>query len=300
MKIVIIGAGGLGRAIGRLLKDTASTIAFWDTDTSKVPGQKPLQETVPSAHIVFFCVPSWGMRAALRDVLPFLNPGSALVSFAKGIEQSSGKTMPELCAELAPQRPFGMIDGPMLAGEISAGQTPVGVIASHDEGLRRELYGLLASSRFRVEVSEDALGFSLAGVLKNIYAVSLGIADGLRVSGNEKGWLVAQAIQEMVAIGKTHGVDERIVLGTAGVGDLIATGFSPFSHNRQAGEEIAKSGTRALQEEGIVSLLPLTKRLGAKAAGFLLLNLVKDIAINGRPARAAFEGFFSSDPHFRV
>ena len=80
----------------------------------------------------------------------------------------------------------------------------------------------------------------MAGVLKNIYAIVLGIADGLEFDGNAKGWIAARATNEMLAIAETLGADKKIMLGTAGLADFIATAYSPYSRNREIGDEILR------------------------------------------------------------
>jgi len=292
MQAVIIGAGKLGQAIASLLREGGASSSCWDIDPAKVPGQKPLSESIPGADLVFLCVPSWTTRAAITDLLPFLRSGCPLVSFSKGIEAPSLKTMPELLPELAPGRPFAVVGGPMLADEILADKAAIGIVGCADDAFAKVLSDLFSSPRFRVEVSSDAFSVSLAGVLKNVYAVSLGIADGLGLSSNEKGWLVSRAIGEMVDISTALGADTKIILGAAGVGDFIATGYSPHSRNRQVGDEIVKTGACQLPGEGLVSLPQLVSRLGGAAAKFPLLDLVRTVGIDCQPAAPAFKNFF--------
>lgn len=109
---------------------------------------------------------------------------------------------------------------------------------------------------------------------------------------NEKGWFVAQSIEEMTAIGAVLGADEKIILGTAGIGDLIATGYSQYSRNRKAGDEIVATGTCAIPGEGMLSLPPLMERLGEKADAFPLLNIVKNICVDHALAQPALSAFF--------
>jgi glycerol-3-phosphate dehydrogenase (NAD(P)+) len=158
-------------------------------------------------------------------------------------------------------------------------------------------------------------------VLKNIYAVALGVADGLGLSENEKGWIAAVAIKEMEDVAAFLKADPAVVLGAGGVGDLIATGYSEYSRNHGIGAEIARTGICKLQGEGIASLPPLLRRIeeGKKVRSeegregekeereeerktegekkeekFPLLELVNAVGIKCKPAREAFDAFFNS------
>jgi glycerol-3-phosphate dehydrogenase (NAD(P)+) len=291
--VTIVGAGDLGKAVGLLIGKKGVAPDLWDANPATVPNQKPLEEIIPSAQYIFFCVPSWAMRAAVTAALPHLAPGTVVVSFAKGLEKDSLQTMAEMVPTvLPPAQPFVVVGGPMLAEEIVAGRAAVGIFASKDEVLAKAVGALFASDDFRVETTTDAFSVSLASVLKNIYAVALGIADGLDLSGNEKGWVAARAISEMRAIAVALTADPDAILGTAGVGDLIATGYSVYSRNRETGIEIVETGKCNIRGEGLNALPFLIQRLGkGKAATFPLLMLINTIGIECRPASQAFEAF---------
>lgn len=287
--IAVIGAGELGQAIGKLLRENGSAVEFWDSDLQKVPGQKSLQETVrPAAH-VFFCIPSWGMREALGASLAFFAPSATVVSFAKGIEKDSLKTASELMDEiLAPNQPRVFVGGPMLAGEIAVSKKAIGVIASRDAAARTKVLQLLMSPHFAGELSDDPFSVSLAGALKNIYAVLLGLADGLKLSGNVKGWLASHALHEMTEVATSLGANAAAILDSAGAADFLATGYSPYSRNRAIGFEIAKNGIEEPGSEGLVSLPFLLKRLGQNAAVFPLLTLIKEVGIEKKSPATLF------------
>jgi glycerol-3-phosphate dehydrogenase (NAD(P)+) len=293
-RVVVIGGGELGKAVSVLLKKNNVTADLWDADQSVVPGQKPLQEIVPAAEYVAFCVPSWAMRAAVTGIVPYLSPTAIVISFAKGIDKDARQTMAEMVPTiLPPGQPFVVVGGPMLAAEIVGDMAAIGVFASRDAAALQKITSLFASEHFIVETTTDLAGVALAGVLKNIYAVALGIADGLELSGNEKGWITARAIREMREIAGTFGADPDAVLGTAGVGDFIATGYSVHSRNRETGIEIVATGKCNVRGEGLNSLPFIIERLGKeKAAAFPLLMLINTIGIECQPARLALDAFF--------
>ncbi len=296
----MIGGGELGKAVGTLLKRNNVTADLWDADPSVVPGQKALQEIVPVAECVAFCVPSWAMRAAVTGILPYLSPTAIVMSFAKGIDKDARQTMAEMVPTiLPPGTPFVVVGGPMLAAEIVGDMAAIGVFASTDAAALQKIASIFSSEYFIVETSDNTVGVALASVLKNIYAVALGIADGLELSGNEKGWIAARAICEMRGIAGILGADPDVMLGTAGIGDFIATGYSAHSRNRETGIEIVATGKCSIRGEGLNSLPFLIERLGKeKAAAFPLLMLINTIGIECQPARPALDAFFKASSIF--
>ena len=243
-RILIIGAGELGQALGGYLGAKGCKISLWDADSSKSTDERPLHEIVSSIDFVFLCVPSWAIRSVLSDMTSALPSTSIIVSFSKGMKNPMGEKQPENCfRKLLPNfQQFVIVGGPMLAAEITAGKNAAAVFASSFGTAAKKVADLFASPVFATEISNDAKSVSLAGVLKNIYALGLGIADGLELDGNAKGWLVARAINESLGIAEVLGADKKIMLGTAGLADFVATGYSPYSRNREVGDEIVKNG----------------------------------------------------------
>ena len=87
----------------------------------------------------------------------------------------------------------------------------------------------------------------------------------------------------------------KSVLSPAGIADLIATGFSSYSSNRQGGDELVKSGICCKKSEGFVSLPPLAARLGQQVSQFPLFSLLQRVFEQHEDAKAAFAAFFRKE-----
>ena len=166
-RILIVGAGELGTALGAYLRANGNDVIFWDADRSKISDGHPLHEIVPLVEFVFLCVPSWAIRSVLSDAASALRSTTAVVSFAKGVDSPLGYTTGELLPQLLPKyQPFAVVGGPMLAAEIAAGKNASAVFASPDEATAKKVADLFRSEVFAVELSRDVLGVSLSGCLK--------------------------------------------------------------------------------------------------------------------------------------
>lgn len=290
MHVVIIGAGRIGQAFKHLCEARAESVSLFDADTSKVPDQKPLSETIPAADVIFLCIQSFAIRDVLAEIKPLLKPEALIVSLAKGIERESFKTLDIVIPEcLAPQQPWGLIIGPMLAEEILQNQGSAGVFAGSNPSECATLSSLIDPHNLSLECSDDVHGVALAGVLKNIYALSLGIADGIGWGANRKGWLITRAIREMRDIIEILGGDPNTADGPAGLGDLIATGSSPHSRNRATGEQIVKTGEMNPLSEGYISLSSLKKLLGDQTNNFPILSTLIAIIENKEDSATVYK-----------
>lgn len=284
-KVVIIGAGAIGSAIAYLLKSKKITPLMWDIDPAKVRAHRKLEDVLPDADVVFFCVPSWAMRSALSHAAPHISKQSIAVLLAKGIESKTRLTMDALIASVLPRQPFALLDGPMLAKEIMQGKGAGAVVATKQKKTATSIQSLFAGTSLAIETSTDVRGAALASVLKNIYAIGFGIADGLNCGANHRGMLAMRAIQEMRGIVTCLGGRAETVLGPAGLGDLVATGLSPYSVNHTLGVALAKNGKSTIQSEGRSSLPHLVAMLGRNYTGYHVLNALVRVLLNGQPAK---------------
>jgi glycerol-3-phosphate dehydrogenase (NAD(P)+) len=258
-----------------------------------VPKQKPLEVIVSKADYLFLCVPSQSVRPATLSIKPFLKKKTGVICLSKGVELKTKKFMPEALAEiLPPGQPFAMCGGPMLAEEIMQGQPGVSVLATKHAAAFKKLVALFSGSAVRLELSRDLIGVAVAGVLKNIYAMALGIADGLGWGANAEAWLVSQALIEMKKITIRLGGKVETVCYTAGLSDFIATAFSPYSKNRESGRVIAKTGKFTGGGEGFVSFPAVWKCLGSSAKKYPLLSLLKNVLLDHKDAKKLFESYF--------
>lgn len=294
MHVVIIGAGRIGKAIGGVAAAEGHEVSYWDAVLGVVPDQQPLAEIVPSAELLILCNPSWTVRESLLSFRDFLKPAAILLSFAKGIERETRKTVDEIFSELVPVHACGMVGGPMMAEEITKGQGGVAVIGIVQANAFQRVSEAFARSMIRFERASDVHGVALAGVLKNVYALGLGIADALEWGVNRKGWYVSQAVKEMCAIMQRLGGSPETVIGPAGIGDFIATGFSPHSRNRHVGEEVVRTGKCCIKSEATVSMGSLIELLGPAVEDLPVLRGLASIAKDERSAREVFMGLTAS------
>jgi glycerol-3-phosphate dehydrogenase (NAD(P)+) len=285
-QVLIFGAGALGQALGKLIPKDHAQVAFWDLDESRCPGgRQPLETSVPASDYIFLCIPSWAMRAAVAQFAALVRPTTVVVSLAKGLESPTAKTMFEVCTEvLPPNQPVAVMGGAMLAHEIGSGLPGMAVVASADDAVAANMLALLKGSALQITWTSDARSVALAGMLKNVFAIMLGIGDGLGLGSNTRGWLFAQAVKEMLEIGKLLQADQQTLLSVAGIGDLVATGLSSQSKNHTAGVQLAQQGRTAIECEGIMSFPSLLQLVGERP-NLRLVSALEAILVRNQNVR---------------
>ncbi|MEK7665382.1 MAG: hypothetical protein AAB337_00695 [Patescibacteria group bacterium] len=291
---LFIGAGEIGTALANVVKGRANVV-MWDKNPELVSGMKSLEENVLGSSVIFICVPSWAVRDLLIRIAPFLRHEAIVVSLAKGIEEKTLKTMEVVLEESLPSnQKFGILGGPLLAEEIMDGLPGIGVFASKSHQAFVEISAIFDHSNIRLEYNDDPHTVALVAVLKNVYAVGLGIAEGLGWGWNGKGWLAAQAMREMRDLVEILDGERSRVDGSSGAGDFLATAMSPNSSNRGAGLEIAQSGTCKVPSEGCRSMPSLLSLLHENISQFPLLFSINRVIIKDENSKNVFQDLFTA------
>jgi glycerol-3-phosphate dehydrogenase (NAD(P)+) len=195
---------------------------------------------------LLMAVPSQSVRDNARDVRDFVAAGTMIVHATKGLERHSGKRISEVLLEELPEvvaDDVCVLSGPNLAPEIAGGLPGATVVAGIDAANVERAQRLFHSATFRVYASDDPVGVELSGSLKNVVAIVAGIADGLALGDNAKAAIITRALAEITRLGVAAGAQAATFAGLAGVGDVIATSYSPLSRNRTFGDAIGRGAS---------------------------------------------------------
>jgi glycerol-3-phosphate dehydrogenase (NAD(P)+) len=288
MRIAVVGAGSWGTALAAVTADKGMETILWarreelaDAIASRhenpdylsgvelpasLQATNDLEKALSSASVAVMAVPSHAFRGIFREAVPLVPPGAPIVSLTKGIEQDSLKRMSEIMVEesdLDPSR-VAALSGPNLAREVAGRQPSATVVACSDEDAARRLQGAFMALYFRVYTNPDVVGVELGGSMKNVIAIAAGIAAGMGFGDNAKASLITRGLAEIARLGAAMGGNPLTFAGLAGMGDLVATCYSPLSRNRTVGEQLGKGrrldeviGGMNMVAEGVKSSKPL-------------------------------------------
>jgi glycerol-3-phosphate dehydrogenase (NAD(P)+) len=258
------------------------------------------------AELVVLAVPAQALRGCLRRWAPLVDPSAVYVSLMKGVEATSCLRMSEVIAQVAgvgPER-IVVISGPNLAREIAAEDPAATVVASASAHAAAQVQSACWTPYLRPYTNSDVVGCELGGAVKNVIALAAGMIEGLGFGANSLASLITRGLAETVWLGVALGAQPMTFAGLAGLGDLVATCWSPLSRNRTFGEKLGRGMTLAqvMAEqrqvaEGVRScrpLLDLARRLDvdmpitAQVERVLYeamapLDAVKDLMSRGEP-----------------
>jgi len=141
---------------------------------------------------------------------------------------------------------IAVVSGPNLALEIAKKQPTAAVVASSSRETAVAVAAAATNDYFASFVNTDVIGTEFGGVLKNLIAVAVGIADGVGYGENTKAAIITRGLVEMSRLACAEGSRRETLAGLSGLGDLVLTCMGDLSRNRRVGIELGKG--RALPD----------------------------------------------------
>lgn len=305
-KVVVLGAGQWGSTMAQVLCDAGNHVLIWGRnqdvvdeinnrhtnakylDQNVLPlglkATSDLTEAFNYSNIYVLAVPAQTLRENLKSWKPLVQPEAMFISTLKGIEVSSMSRMTEIIQEVMETENVSIITGPNLATELVLRQPAGAVAAAPTAALAEKVKQLFDTPYYRVYTSVDVLGCELAGAIKSVIALAVGVSIGLGYGENTQAMLITRGLNEVARLCAAHNADPLSAAGLAGMGDLVASCGSPLSRNRTFGEVLGRSGSMeqarnevAKTVEGVASssaILEIAHRVGIEVP---VIEAVADI-----------------------
>lgn len=225
-------------------------------DKSTIHPSKDIDEVVSSSKIVIVAAPS----AYLKDFLAPLTVSledKFVISAIKGIIPGDYKTAAEYLHDRynLTYKQIGIISGPSHAEEVGRKKLSYLTVVCTDPDNAHLIGSKLATDYLKLSYSTDIYGVEYAAIMKNIYAISVGIATGLGYGDNFRAVLISSCAKEMTRFLMESYPDHRNTMDPAYLGDLLVTCYSNYSRNRRLGQLIGRGCTvkSALNEMTMVA-----------------------------------------------
>lgn len=291
--IGVLGAGTWGMALAKVLAEAGNRVTVWSAIEREIdefsvtrkhpnlPGMqipesivftKDIAQVCAQQDFLLFAVPSVFVRGTSRKAAPFVPDGQIIIDVAKGIENDTLYTMTQIIEDELrnPTVKLVALSGPTHAEEVALDMPTTIVSACADTLAAEQVQELFQGTCIRAYTNTDVLGVELAGAMKNVIALSSGIATGLGCGDNTKAALITRGIAEISRLGVAMGCSEQTFGGLAGIGDLIVTATSVHSRNNRCGMLLGKGvpADEAIRQVGMVvegiNALPAAMQLQAR------------------------------------
>ena len=307
-RVTVLGSGAWGSTMAQVLCDAGQEVMIWGRNREIVdeinvfhtnekflpdislPSQLIASEDIAQAfafaETVVVAIPAQTLRGNLQTWKGIFPHHAPIISTLKGIEAVTHVRMTDVIKDVlgTPAELIGLITGPNLAGELALRQ-PAGAVAASESVVISELMiELFTTPYFRVYPSSDLIGCELAGAVKSVIALAVGLVLGLEYGENTQAMIITRGISEVARFGDAYGANPLTFLGLAGMGDLVASCGSPLSRNRTFGEILGRTGSieEAMRQvsktvEAVASAGPILELAHAVGVEVPIIEAVADV-----------------------
>ena len=307
MKIAVLGIGAYGIAISNVLYENKNKVMMWSKSEDEaesvllkrenvrvLPGIKvpeeieiitDLKKTVEGAKIIILAVPTKAVRDVAKELAEFLTPKQILCIVSKGIEEETNKLMSQVVFEETGSENICMIAGPSFAIELATHVETGLVVASEKEKNAKTIKNCLESKNIIVKVTKDIIGVQVSASIKNVFAIIMGMLDGMGKSDSTKAAVLTCLVKDMKLIISVLGGKEQTIFSYASMGDMLLTCMSSKSRNYTFGCNIGKGFNieenfkemKITTVEGLYTLKSIVKLLEDKQIEVKSIKLLNEV-----------------------
>jgi glycerol-3-phosphate dehydrogenase (NAD(P)+) len=315
MKISVLGTGRWGSCIAwyldkignevvsRGLEDAPDFQQLYKTHKNNYLTFPPsievtsdLEYAVNRAEVIIISISAQHLRDYMKEISKYNLDGKIFVLCMKGVDVKSGKRLSEVMEEFVDieKTPVAVWVGPGHPQDYVRGIPNCMVIDSKNEIVKRMLVKEFTSDLIRFYIGTDLIGNEIGAAAKNVIGIAAGMLDGLNMT-SLKGALMSRGTREISRLIKACGGSEMSAYGLCHLGDYEATLFSPWSHNRKYGEDLAKGVKFDKLAEGVMTSKALKKIADEKNVDLPIVTGIYNVLFNGREIKDELGKLFLRD-----
>jgi glycerol-3-phosphate dehydrogenase (NAD(P)+) len=264
-----------------------------DLDVSFIEASDDINAVVEDAKVVVLAMPSAFIKKVMEPLAVSLGD-KFVISAVKGIVPDDYIPITDYVIShyAVPENQVAIITGPSHAEEVGLGRWSYLTAVSRNVEVRAKMVEMFSRPYIRVMESDDIEGVEYAAIMKNIYAIAVGIANGLGYGDNFIAVLIANCAAEMSRMFESFGGASHNALASACLGDLLVTCYSTYSRNRRFGLLIGRGCTvrSAMNEmtmvaEGYYAAKCIRHTAAQRNVEMPIADMVYEVLYNGASAR---------------
>jgi glycerol-3-phosphate dehydrogenase (NAD(P)+) len=262
MNVAIIGSGSWATALAKIVMHNAPEINWhirkqetidefveirrnpnhleWAYfDVSRIHFSADLNTVIEQSDLLVLAVPSPYLKQSLDDITVDMSQ-KMVISAVKGMIPDENLLVTEYMHKHfnIPKENLGVIAGPCHAEEIALERLSYLTIGCTNLEQSKEWCTMMTTKYVHTTPSDDVIGPEYSSVMKNIYAIAMGMCKSLHYGDNFLAVLLSNAMHEITRFANANSDIPRDIIHSGYLGDVLVTAYSNFSRNRQFGQMI--------------------------------------------------------------
>jgi len=261
MNILVLGAGTFGTAIANELSvNTANNVVLFSRNQSKVDEINTLhtnkscfpnkhltkflsatsaKNEIKKADILLVALPSSVIIDTLVQLKSYFKQDVILVNLSKGLFVG-GVTIVDSIRETLNTDNVVTLKGPSFSVELIEHADTLLTLGYTTKQQYNSINKIVKNTSIHLDYTTDIRGVELLSVLKNIYALVIGVVDAKHNSPNTRFMILTKAFSEIRILLRSLGGAEDTLFLACGFGDFCLTSLNDLSRNRTLGLLIGK------------------------------------------------------------
>ncbi|MBK5200595.1 MAG: NAD(P)-binding domain-containing protein [Spirochaetaceae bacterium] len=190
-------------------------------------------EKFSEADYIFLAIPSKAIISFTEEIEEYIKKDTLVINLAKGMN-SDGTFITDHIHESVSMK------GPTFAIELLNGFPSAFTVGGSIEDYHKIKNDILPSTMISIDYTTDAKAVELLSVLKNMYAIAIGLVSGRYNSPNVDFLIYTKAVNEMRKFLQIFNCKKDTIFKYCGIGDLGLTSLNDLSRNRTLGLLIGK------------------------------------------------------------
>ena len=183
-----------------------------------------------TGDVILLAIPSKAIVPFAQQIRPIVKHDPLVVNFAKGMSDDGA-----FITERIPFNRKASMKGPSFAIEVLNGLPTGFTFGGSRDDYKKFKIMVLDHTSIQLDYTSDIRAVELLSILKNMYAIAIGVVSGRYNSPNVDFLIYTKAVREMRGFLERFGCDPQSIFLYCGIGDLGLTSLNDLSRNRTMG-----------------------------------------------------------------
>lgn len=279
MNVTILGCGVYGLALATRFLENHNVVTMWSKFEEEVRNLQEkylrftfstdLEKATKTADLIVIAVPVTFLEETMERYQKFYGGEDILIA-SKGIDAAQQRFAYEIVKQYLEHAPIGVISGGTFAQDMSDKKVMGLTLGTNVAHLCDKVKKGLASEFLKIQYSDDIVGVSVCGAIKNVMAIGFGILDGAKFPPSSRFLFLTEAIYEIRNLIQILGGNTETIMSYAGLDDIMMTCTSNQSRNYMLGKMIGE-GTSLVEIDNYRQNTTI-EGLGTSKAIFMMAN----------------------------
>lgn len=307
MKVTVLGTGAYGIALALMFYENKCDITMWTKFSEekamieqehenklvlpkvKIPSNieitTNMAEAIKDSKVILIAVPAHAVDNIVHELKKHYQAGQHIIIASKGIENDTCLFPYDIVINNIKTKHIAVISGPSFAVDIAA-KAPIGLsLATKSVETERIAKETLQNEYLKLRTTDDFLGVSICGSIKNVIAVASGMLSGMGLPESTRAMLITESLHDIKELIHALGGQKKTILSFAGFGDLLLTCTSTKSRNFRYGYMVGSRLPKSEIDEyvnnttieGLYTLTSIYQLVKNKQVDMPIIDLIYDI-----------------------